>query len=122
MAPSQTKIATSVLQRLLKEEASYHKEAESQKKRISDLEKQNNDQDENRDFKLKQEKRALEETKAIFPSLRERIANAREKLQAQLESTNDEAEIEQAKKVLAEAMEQQKGDPDSAHPSGDAPQ
>jgi len=55
MAPSQTKIATSVLQRLLKEEASYHKEAESQKKRISDIEKQNDDQDENRDFKLKQE-------------------------------------------------------------------
>jgi len=55
MAPSQTKIATSVLQRLLKEEASYYKEAESQKKRISDIEKQNDDQDENRDFKLKQE-------------------------------------------------------------------
>lgn len=55
MAPSQTQIATSALQRLLKEEASYHKEAESQKKRISDLEEHNDDQDENRDFKLKQE-------------------------------------------------------------------
>lgn len=64
------------------------------------------------------QKQALEETNAVFPSLRERIANSREKLQAQLESTSDEAEVEKAKEVLASAMEQQKGDPDSAHPSG----
>lgn len=69
-----------------------------------------------------QQKRALEETKAVFPSLRERIANARERLQAQLESATNDGEIEQAKKVLAEAIEQQKDDPDSAHPSGGAPQ
>lgn len=55
MPPSQIQIATSALQRLLKEEASYHKELESQKKRIAELEKQTDDQDENRDFKLKQE-------------------------------------------------------------------
>lgn len=55
MAPSQLKIATGSLQRLIKEEASYHKELESQKKRIADLEKQTDDQDENREFKLKQE-------------------------------------------------------------------
>lgn len=63
-------------------------------------------------------KRALEETKAVFPSLRERIANSREKLQAQLDSGTDENEIEEAKKVLAEAIESQKDDPDSAHPDG----
>lgn len=50
--------------------------------------------------------------------MRERIANAREKLQAQLETGTDETEIENAKKVLAEAIESQKNDPDSAHPSG----
>jgi len=55
MAPSQIQIATSVLQRLLKEEVSYHKEFESQKKHITELEKNTDDQDENRDFKLKQE-------------------------------------------------------------------
>lgn len=50
--------------------------------------------------------------------MRERIANAREKLQAQLDTGIDEAEIENAKKVLKEAIESQKDDPDSAHPSG----
>lgn len=55
MAPSQLQIATSSLQRLVKEEASYHKELESQRKRIADLESQTDDQDENRDFKIKQE-------------------------------------------------------------------
>ena len=54
----------------------------------------------------------------MFPSLRERIANAREKLQAQLDSSTDEGELEKAKKVLAEAIEQQKDDPNSARPSG----
>lgn len=55
MPPSQLQIATSSLQRLVKEEASYHKELESQKKRIAELETQKNDEDENREFKLKQE-------------------------------------------------------------------
>lgn len=55
MAPSQLQIATSVLQRLVKEEASYHKELESQQKRIADLEKSTDDEDGNREFKLKQE-------------------------------------------------------------------
>lgn len=133
MPPSQLKIATDVLSRLIKEEASYHKEAESQKKRIAALEQQQDDQDENREFRMKQEvclsqaaspwtnigqKQALEETNAIFPSMRERIANAREKLQAALESGTNETEIENAKKVLATAIESQKNDPDSAHPTG----
>ena len=55
MAPSQLKIATDSLNRLVKEEASYHKELESQKKRIATLEQQKDDQDENREFKIKQE-------------------------------------------------------------------
>ncbi|KAK5084294.1 tubulin folding cofactor A [Lithohypha guttulata] len=118
MPPSQLQIATSALQRLVKEEASYHKELVFQQKRIADLEKQTDDTDRNREYILKQEKRALEETKAVFPSLRERIANSREKLQAQLDSGTDENEIEEAKKVLAEAIESQKDDPDSAHPNG----
>ena len=55
MAPSQTQIAISSLQRLLKEEASYHKELESQKKRITKLEESNDDEDGNKEFTLKQE-------------------------------------------------------------------
>lgn len=62
MPPSQLQIATSALQRLVKEEASYHKELESQQKRIADLEKQTDNEDENRDFKLKQEVSSLQIT------------------------------------------------------------
>lgn len=59
MAPSQIQIATSSLQRLLKEEASYFKEQEQQEARIQKLENQDPatapDSDGNREFVLKQE-------------------------------------------------------------------
>lgn len=56
MPPSQLNIATSSLQRLIKEEASYHAEQASQEKRIAELEKaKGDDGDENREFMLKQE-------------------------------------------------------------------
>lgn len=61
-APSQLAIATSSLQRLTKEEASYHKELQMQQKRIDRLEKdQTEETDEDRgnhEFQLKQEVRA----------------------------------------------------------------
>lgn len=53
-APSQLAIATSALNRLVKEEASYHKESESQQARIAKLE-QGNDADENAEYTLRQE-------------------------------------------------------------------
>lgn len=60
MAPSQLQIATSSLQRLLKEEASYHKEQAQQEARIAKLEKEGTDgaagdEDGNREYVLKQE-------------------------------------------------------------------
>lgn len=51
-APSQLRIATSSLQRLVKEEASYYKELEQQQARISKI---NIGDDENAEFMLKQE-------------------------------------------------------------------
>lgn len=60
----------------------------------------------------------MEETNAVFPPLRERIANAREKLQSLLDTSTDEAEAEAARKALANAIEVQKNDPSSANPSG----
>lgn len=65
MPPSQLQIATSSLQRLVKEEASYHKEADSQRKRIADLEQQTDEQDENREYKLKQEVRTCLYSKVL---------------------------------------------------------
>jgi hypothetical protein len=52
--PSQLSIATSSVQRLVKEEASYHKELEKQQARLQSLEA-NPDGDENAEYQLKQE-------------------------------------------------------------------
>ena len=54
-APSQLSIATSAVNRLVKEEASYHKEVTQQEARIAKLEQ--NDGDE---YELKQEVRSHE--------------------------------------------------------------
>lgn len=53
--PSQLAIATSSLNRLVKEEASYHKEMEQQQASIAKLEQGSNDEDENADFTLRQQ-------------------------------------------------------------------
>lgn len=52
-APSPLTIATSSVERLLKEEVSYHKEIEQQQTRIKRLESE--DIGENADFQMKQE-------------------------------------------------------------------
>ena len=53
--PSQLAIATSSVLRLVKEEASYHKELQQQEARIEELQKGGGD--ENAEFQLKQEVR-----------------------------------------------------------------
>ena len=58
MPPSQIQIATSSLERLLKEESSYFKELSQQEGRLSKLEKGENIdgvEEENRDYQIKQE-------------------------------------------------------------------
>jgi tubulin-specific chaperone A len=52
--PSQLAIVTSSVQRLVKEEASYHKELKSQESRLEKL-ANNKDEDENAEYQLKQE-------------------------------------------------------------------
>jgi len=51
--PSKLAVATSSVQRLVKEEASYHKELEQQEARIKKLEQ--GSEDENAEYQLKQE-------------------------------------------------------------------
>lgn len=53
MAPSKIAVATSSVLRLVKEEASYHKELELQEARIKKLESSTGD--DNAEFQLKQE-------------------------------------------------------------------
>lgn len=54
-APSRLAIATSSLTRLIKEETSYHKELEQQQAHVKSLEEGGDDDDENADYKLRQE-------------------------------------------------------------------
>lgn len=54
MPPSQLAIATSVVNRLVKEEKSYHKEHEQQQARITKME-QSNSTEENAEYELRQE-------------------------------------------------------------------
>lgn len=55
--PSALAIATSSLNRLVKEETSYHQELEHQQARIAKLEK-GEDEDENAEYQLRQEVRS----------------------------------------------------------------
>ncbi|KAI9712421.1 MAG: hypothetical protein M1820_001634 [Bogoriella megaspora] len=104
--PSQLSIATQSVQRLVKEEASYHKELEQQQERIKRAE---NGTGENAEYELKQEQEALEETKRVFPSLRKRIDEAISKLEQQLEAGKESGdpapveEINKAKEAVVEA-------------------
>lgn len=103
MAPrSQLEIATSSVERLVKEEASYHRELQQQTERIQKLESQEPGEDENREYMLKQEvglmrikaspqfwqmqRLALEETKKVLPSLKQKIDEAVAKLESLLVS------------------------------------
>ncbi|MCJ1383279.1 hypothetical protein MMC17_006392 [Xylographa soralifera] len=103
--PSQLSIATSSLVRLVKEESSYHKELQGQLARIENLD----EGDENAEYILKQERKGIEETKAMFPELRDRIKAAMERLDLQLEaaqeagSNSNTEEISKAKEAMAQA-------------------
>ncbi|PMD15982.1 putative tubulin-specific chaperone Rbl2 [Hyaloscypha hepaticicola] len=107
-APSPLAIATSVVQRLVKEETSYHKELKSQEARLEKL-VSSTEADENKEYQLKQERTAIEETKAVFPPLRQRITDALAKLEDQLEagkaSGASEEEIKKAQEVITSAKE-----------------
>ncbi|CEL00819.1 hypothetical protein ASPCAL00415 [Aspergillus calidoustus] len=81
MAPrSQLEIATGSVQRLIKEEQSYRRELEQQEARIQKLEAQDPSEDENRDYMLRQERLAVEETERVFPNLKQKIEEAIAKL------------------------------------------
>ena len=61
MAPrSQLEITTSSVLRLVKEEASYHREMQQQEERIKKLESDQTNDDENKEYLAKQEVSALD--------------------------------------------------------------
>ncbi|OAQ99834.1 hypothetical protein LLEC1_01889 [Akanthomyces lecanii] len=110
-APSPLAITTSSVQRLLKEEASYHKELAEQEKTVKALQEKfsagPSDDDGNEAFMLKQHQTAIEQTKGVFGPLKQRIDDAVAKLEDQVAAAEQggapEAEVAQAKTVLAQA-------------------
>ncbi|KAJ6109906.1 hypothetical protein N7486_002141 [Penicillium sp. IBT 16267x] len=91
MAPrSQLEIVTSSVTRLVKEEASYHRELEQQIERIKKLESSPDSDDENKEFLAKQEvyggnfcqNMAMEETKKVLPSINQKIVDSVKELEA----------------------------------------
>ncbi|KAK4151469.1 tubulin binding cofactor A [Chaetomidium leptoderma] len=107
--PSPLGIATQAVNRLVKEESYYHKEQASQEKRVAkleeDIEANSPDLDSNAEYILKQEKTALQETKAVFEPLRKRITDAVDKLEEQIaisesDGTGPEEELKKAREAL----------------------
>ncbi|KAH6643518.1 tubulin binding cofactor A [Boeremia exigua] len=109
--PSKLAVATGSVTRLVKEEASYHKELVQQEERITKL--QASEGDENKEYTLRQERQALQETQNVFPAIRSRIEQAIEKLEGELETSTDtggdaeeikkaQAALASGKKVIAE--------------------
>ncbi|KAK4191835.1 tubulin binding cofactor A [Podospora australis] len=107
--PTPLAIATQSVNRLVKEESYYHKELANQEKRIQklqgDIAAKNPDLDSNAEYVLKQEQTALEETKNVFGPLRDRIAEAVQKLEEQIaisesDGTAPEEELKKAKEAL----------------------
>ncbi|PLB47080.1 tubulin-specific chaperone Rbl2 [Aspergillus steynii IBT 23096] len=85
MAPrSQLEITTQSVLRLVKEEASYHNELKEQTDRVQRLESQENTDDENKEYTLRQERLALEETKKVLPTLKQKIDDSIAKLESLL--------------------------------------
>ncbi|KAI5300960.1 hypothetical protein KEM55_003679 [Ascosphaera atra] len=112
MAPrSPLSIATQALQRLIKEELSYHREVEQQKERIERLQAGSVLADDygNRDYVMKQEIQALKETKNVLPDLRRKISEALAKLERLLTEEGSKGpagnveEMNAAEKVVANA-------------------
>ncbi|POR39733.1 Tubulin binding cofactor A [Tolypocladium paradoxum] len=106
-SPSPLAIASGSVQRLLKEEASYHKELADQEAQVKALEEQlkagQGDEDGNAEFM----QTAVEQTKAVFGPLKTRIAAAVAKLEDQVAASEGSGahagDLEQATAVLAQA-------------------
>ncbi|KAI1495727.1 tubulin binding cofactor A [Biscogniauxia marginata] len=105
-APSPLAIATSAVQRLVKEDNLYRKELAQQTERVAKLETElkNGAGDGNAEFVIKQEQQALRETKAVFAPLHERIAEAVQRLEEQIATAESDRgpadEIARAKEAL----------------------
>ncbi|KAJ9164611.1 hypothetical protein NKR19_g1204 [Coniochaeta hoffmannii] len=110
-SPTPLEVATQSVQRLVKEETSYHKELSSQQARVSKIESEISagTGDENAEYVLKQEKAAVAETEAVFGPLRKRIEEAVGKLEEQIALSESEGAtgeaLEKAREILGKGRE-----------------
>ncbi|RTE74112.1 hypothetical protein BHE90_011473 [Fusarium euwallaceae] len=115
--PTPLAIATSSVNRLLKEEASYHKEVEQEEASIKALKEKiesgQGDEDGNGTYMLKQQQTALEQTKAVFEPLRKKIVAAVQKLEEQItvseQNGGQDEQVQLAKETLEKAKAAQNG-------------
>ncbi|KAI2628921.1 putative tubulin-specific chaperone Rbl2 [Xylaria nigripes] len=106
--PSPLVIATQSVLRLVKEDTYYRKELTQQTERVkkleADLSTSGEPADGNAAYMVKQEQRAIEETRAVFAPLHRRIADAVQRLKEQLAIAESEGapedEITKAKEAL----------------------
>ncbi|KAI0523717.1 tubulin binding cofactor A [Xylaria bambusicola] len=93
-APSPLVIATQSVQRLVKEDSYYRKELAQQTERVKKIEAElkasPDSADGNAAFILKQEQKAVEETRAVFVPLRERIVEAMQRLEERIATAESE--------------------------------
>ncbi|RYP19229.1 hypothetical protein DL765_003430 [Monosporascus sp. GIB2] len=110
-APSPLAIATQAVNRLVKEEQYYQKELAQQTERVKKLEAEaanakdgGGGDDDNAEFMLKQERKALEETKTVFLPLNEKIGEAVRRLEEQMATAESDGgsadEMAKAKEAL----------------------
>ncbi|KAI0416948.1 tubulin binding cofactor A [Xylaria grammica] len=107
-APSPLAIATQSVQRLVKEDSYYRKELAQQTERVkkleADLKASSGSADGNEAYILKQEQKAIEETRAVFAPLHERIVEAVQRLEERTATAESEGaaadEITKANEAL----------------------
>ncbi|KAH7034812.1 tubulin binding cofactor A [Microdochium trichocladiopsis] len=110
-APSPLAIATQAVTRLVKEDKFYQKEVTAQTEKIKKLEAnlpEASKTDENAEYMLRQEQKALEETKAVFSPLHEKIADAVQRLEEHIATAESEGGPEGEIAKAKEALEQGK--------------
>ncbi|KAI5862224.1 tubulin binding cofactor A [Durotheca rogersii] len=109
-APGPLVIATQSVQRLVKEDGYYRKELAQQSERVEKLEAELKEStDGNASFVLKQEQKALEETKAVFAPLRKRIVEAVQRLEEQIAAAESEGAPPDEIKAAKDSLELGKG-------------
>lgn len=90
---------------MIKEQASYHKEAQEQVERVAKYESEGKEE-----WEIKQQKKVLVDCQQMIPDCQKRLQSATEDLQSILDGVEEDEEVNQseeaktAKEILASAL------------------